>query len=90
MEIPGCYIRSEFSHFWVDDFMVQLPFITIKFIAYLPPSYDEVRALQVSANSLLRENQLLRQHNEELIEWNRALSDQVLRLTDVVRRRLLP
>ena len=83
-------VQSEFSHFWTDDFVVQMSFITIRFIAYLPSSYDEVRALQISANSLLRENQLLRQHNEELIERNRALSDQVLRLTDVVRRHLLP
>ena len=83
-------VRSEFSHFWTDDFVVQMPFITIRFIAYLPPTYDEVRALQVSANSLLRQNQLLRQQNEELIERNRALFDQVMRLTDVIRRRLLP
>ena len=70
--------------------MLNLPFITVHFVAYIPPSFDEVRALQLSANSLLRDNQLLRQHNEELIERNQALSDQVMRLTDVVRRRLLP
>ena len=70
--------------------MVELPFITIIFIAYLPPSYDKVRALQVSANSLLRQNQLLRQQNEELLERNMVLSDQVMCLTDVVRRHLLP
>lgn len=75
---------------WTEDFVFNLPFITVRFVAYLPPTFDEVRALQMSANSLLRENQLLRQHNEELIERNRALSDQVMRLTDVVRRRLLP
>ena len=43
-------VKSEFSHFWIDDFVVELPFITIRFIAYLPPSYDEVRALQVCNN----------------------------------------
>ena len=75
---------------WIEGFVVELPFITVRFIAYLSPTFDEVRALQLSANSLLRENQLLRQHNEELIEWNRAVSDQVMRLTDVVRHRLLP
>ena len=69
--------------------MLELPFMTIHFVAYLPPPFDEVCALQLSANSLLRENLLLRQHNEELIERNRALFDQVMRLTDVVRRRLL-
>ena len=75
---------------WSEGFVLELPFITIRFIAYLPPTYDEVHALQLSANSLLQENLLLRQHNEELIERNRALSDQVMHLTDVVRRRLLP
>ena len=75
---------------WTEDFVLNLPFITVRFVAYLPPTFDEVRALQLSANSLLRQNQLLHQHNEELIERNRALSDQVMRLTDVVRRRLLP
>ena len=77
--------------------MLELPFITVRFIAYLPPSYDEVRALQLSSNSLLRQNQLLREQNEELLqqnrdsaEWNEALSNQVMRLTDVVRRRMLP
>ena len=75
---------------WTEDFEINLPFIIVRFVAYIPPSFDEVRALQVSAHSLLRENQLLRQHNEELIEQNRALSDQVMHLTDVVRRRLVP
>ena len=90
-------VRSEFSYFWREDLVVHLPFITIHFMAYLPPSYDEVRALQLSSSSLLRQNQALRQQNEELLERNRALadhnaalSDQVMRLTEVVRRRMLP
>ena len=77
--------------------MVHLPFLTIYFVAYLPPSYDEVRALQLSSSSLLRQNQALRQQNEELLERNRALADhnaalsnQVMRLTEVVKRRMLP
>ena len=83
-------VRSEFSYMWTEGFVLELPFLTVRFIAYFPPTFDEVRALQLFVNSLLRENQLLRQHNEELIERNRALSDQVMRLTDVVRHRLLP
>ena len=90
-------VRSEFSYFWREDLVVHLPFLTIYYVAYLPPSYDEVRALQLSSSSLLRQNQALRQQNEELLERNRALadhnatlSDQVMRLTEVVRRRMLP
>ena len=90
-------VRSNFSWFWTDDFVVELPFISISFIAYIPPSYDEVRALQLSSTSLLRQNQLLRLQNEELLQHNQtlakrnaALTDQVMRLTEVVRRRILP
>ena len=89
-------VRSKFSYFWTHDFVLHLPFITIKFVAYILPSFDEIRALQLSSNSLLRQNQLLRQQNKELLERNRslaehnmALSEQVIRLTDVVQRRIL-
>lgn len=60
-------VQSDFSYWWREDFVAHLPFITIHFMAYLPPSYDEVRALQLSSSTLLRQNQILRQHNEELL-----------------------
>ena len=44
-------VRSEFSYFWREDLVVHLPFLTIYFMAYLPPSYDEVRALQLLSST---------------------------------------
>lgn len=83
-------VRSDFSYLWHEDFVLDLPFITIHFMAYNPLSFDEVQALQLTTNSLLQENHLLHQQNELLIDRNRVLSEQVTCLTEAVRRRILP
>ena len=66
--------------------MIELPYLTIYFIEFHPPSYDKVQALRETENALLRQNRLLMQQNKELTQRNHALTDQIMRLSKIIRR----
>lgn len=76
----------DFFYSWPEGFVIELPFLTIYFIEFSPPSFDEVQALCLTVTSLLRQNCLLQQQNEELTQANRALTDQVKRFSALIRR----
>ena len=80
--------RSDFFYTWLEAFTLDLPFITIHFLAYIPPSFDEVYALRTTANALLRQNRLLQQLNEELAHRNAELEEQVRSLSAIIRMHL--
>lgn len=54
-------VQSDFSYNWTETFVIELPFLTIHFIEFIPPSYNEVLALRETVNALLRQNHLLMQ-----------------------------
>ena len=68
-------VRSEFSYMWNEDFVLSLPFITIHFRTFIPPTLDELQALYTTANMLLHQNRLLQRMNEELVQANAALQE---------------
>ena len=76
--------RSDFYYTWSEAFTLELPFITIHFLAYTPPSFDEVHALRTTTNALLHLNRLLQQRNEELAHRNAELEEQVRRLSTII------
>ena len=63
---------------------MELPFLTIHFLAFIPPTFDEVQALRTTVNALLRQNYLLQQANKELTQRNATLSEQVRSLSTII------
>ena len=57
-------VQSDFFYSWPESFVIKLPYLSIHFVEFIPPSYNEVQALRETANALLRQNRLLMQRNE--------------------------
>ena len=78
-------VRSDFYFSWPEGFVIKLPYLTIYFIEFNLPSYDEVQSLRETTNALLRQNRLLIQQNKELTQRNHALTAQVAQLSEIIR-----
>ena len=63
---------------------MELLFLTIHFLAFIPPTFGEVQALRTTANALLHQNCLFQQANEELAHRNTTLTKQVRCLSAIL------
>lgn len=63
-------IQREFTYTWVNHINAVLPYITILFKVYVPPTMDEIEVLRTTSHSLIRENWLLRRTNDEFLRAN--------------------